>query len=320
MTHDPSHGSWVALHPNMRSTIVIGARGSALARCQATIVQTKLQERFSDRAFRLVTIAARADRHPELPLEAMSGEGVFVKELEQVLLAKRIDLAVHSMKDLPLDTPPGLRLAAVLERGEPRDALVSRSGATFDELPLGSRVGTSSPRRRSQLLRRRPDIKMLEIRGNVDTRLRKLDQGDYEAVVLAACGLIRLGLEQRITEYLDRSWMLPEPGQGALAVEARADDRETIELASALDDAASRACVEAERSFLGALGGGCRVPIAAYAGGGNGRLELEGAVIAEDGRREIRGKLDGSITEPVALGDALAGQLILRGAKELLDR
>jgi hydroxymethylbilane synthase len=302
----------------MRPPIIIGTRGSALALCQAQIVQTKLEERVPDQAFAVKAIKARADQDPELPLIAMGGEGVFVKELEHALVDGRIDLAVHSMKDLPLGIPRDLAIAAVLEREEPRDALVSRSQAGLDGLPRGARVGTSSLRRRSQLLHRRQDLQMLDIRGNVDTRLRKLQQGDYDAVVVAACGLIRLGLEERIAEYLDVSTMLPEPGQGALAIEARAGDREIRTLLSGLDDPVSRACVEAERAFLEALGGGCRVPIAAYASPKDGMLELDGAVIAHDGRRQIRGKLAGPLTEPVALGRRLAEQLSSQGAKDLL--
>lgn len=299
-------------------SVVIGTRGSALALCQAQMVQRKLEERCPQRTFTLHTIKAQADQHPERPLAAMEGEGVFIKELEQALMERRIDLAVHSMKDLPLDTTPTFRLAAVLAREEPRDALVSRSGATLDQLPRGARIGTSSLRRRSQLLHHRADLQMLEIRGNVDTRLRKLDEGRYDAIVLAACGLIRLGLEGRVTEYLDFSRMLPGPGQGALAIEARSDDAATLELVSVLDDPLSRACVEAERAFLGALGGGCRVPIAAYASHRDGRLDFEGAVIAADGSEERRGKATGPVIEPVALGQRLAEQLVEQGAKELL--
>lgn len=298
--------------------VVIGTRGSTLALCQAQIVQAKLEERFPARAFSLQTIKAQADQNPELPLVALGGEGVFVKELEAALVTGRIDLAVHSLKDLPLDIPPALRIAAVLERDEPRDALISRSGAAFDRLPSGSRIGTSSLRRRSQLLCRRKDLECLEIRGNVDTRLRKLDEGNYDAIVIAACGLIRLGLEERITEYLDFSRMLPEPGQGALAIEARSDDAAALELVSVLDDPLSRACVEAERAFLAALGGGCRVPIAAYASSRDGVLELEGAVLSPDGREERRGNVRGPMAEPVSLGRRLADQLIDQGAKELL--
>jgi len=301
----------------MRS-FIIGTRASSLAMCQARIVQTTLEERFPGRSFKLQTIKAHADKNPELSLTVMSGEGVFVKELETALHERRIDLAVHSMKDLPLDIPPDLTIAAVLEREEPRDALVSRGGQTYDQLPTRSRVGTSSLRRRSQLLHRRSDVQMLEIRGNVDTRLRKLDEGQYDAIVLAACGLIRLGLEERVTEYLDFSQMLPEPGQGALAVETRAEDAEVREMVRSLDHAMSRSCVEAERAFLRALGGGCRVPIAAYASHHQETLELEGAVIAADGHAQVRGGLTGPMNEPTLLGERLAQQLVAQGAKELL--
>ena len=286
--------------------------------CQAQLVQARLEERFPDRAFSLQTLKAHADRHPEEPLATMGGEGIFVKELEAALADGRIGIAVHSMKDLPLELPPALCIAAVLEREEPRDALVSRSGALFQALPAASRIGTSSIRRQSQLLHRRRDLQLSEIRGNVDTRLRKLDEGRYDAIVVAACGLIRLGLEERITEYFDVAQMLPEPGQGALAIEARADDRETLELLEALEEPISRACVDAERSFLRALGGGCRVPIAAYASCHDGTIELEGAVIAPDGREKLGGRISGAMTEPVSLGTRLAERLTAQGAKELL--
>lgn len=299
-------------------TVVIGTRGSSLAMCQAQIVQAKLEERWPERDFALRTIKAQADKNPELSLVAMGGEGVFVKELETALLNGEVDLAVHSLKDLPLGLATGVRLAAVLEREDPRDALVSRDGQGFDGLPAGSRVGTSSLRRRSQLLRRRRDLTLLDIRGNVDTRLRKLAEGQYDTIVLAACGLIRLGLEERITEYLSLDVMLPEPGQGALAVEARADDRETLEILTVLEEPQTRCCVEAERALLDGLGGGCRVPIAAYASCSNGTLELTGAVIAADGSAEVRGKMSGPMTEPVILGHRLADELTTRGARELL--
>ena len=298
--------------------VVLGTRGSSLAMCQAQIVQAMLEERYPGRPFTLQTIKARADANPELPLVAMGGEGVFVKELEAALLAGRIDLAVHSLKDLPLATPPSLRIAAVLERDEPRDALVCRAATPLERLPHGSRLGTSSLRRRSQLLRQRPDLHILEIRGNVDTRLRKLDEGQYDAIVVAACGLIRLGLEQRITEYLEIDQMVPEPGQGALAVETRSDDDATCEMVRTFDDPQTRAGVEAERAFLRALGGGCRVPIAAYAACEHGELVLQGTVVAADGSAQVRGMLRGPVTEPEGLGGRLAQQLIDQGAHELL--
>jgi len=298
--------------------LILGTRGSSLAMCQAQIVQAKLEEQFPDRRVTLRTIKARADQNPDIALTAMSGEGIFVKELEAALMEGSVDCAVHSLKDLPLETPERLCVAAVLEREEPRDALISRSGEPFDRLPGGAGIGTSSPRRKSQLLHLRRDLQLLEIRGNVDTRLRKLDEGAYDAIVLAACGLIRLGLEERITEYLSLEMMLPEPGQGALAVEARADDAEVREMLHALDDPMSRTCAEAERSFLRALGGGCRVPIAAYASAADGLLELEGAVLAPDGSARVRGKATGPLDDPAGLGRRLAAQLSAQGARELL--
>ncbi len=298
--------------------LVIGTRGSSLARCQAQIVQTRLEEHAGGRPVVLKAITAQADRKPEAPLAALEGEGVFVKELEAALLDGAIDLAVHSLKDLPLDTPGGLEIAAVLAREEPRDALVSRTGQGLRALAAGSRVGTSSLRRASQLRRLRHDLEAVPIRGNVDTRLRKLSEGHYDAVLLAACGLIRLGLESRITEFLDLEVMLPEPGQGALAVETRQGDAGVRYLVSALEDPVTRACTEAERAFLRALGGGCRVPIAAYAEERHGTLTLQGAVVAPDGSTQVRGVRTGPMTEPEALGTALAGALSAQGARDLL--
>lgn len=300
--------------------IIIGTRGSSLALCQAGIIRDTLMQRAPRQPVELKVITAQADRNPDLPLVAMSGEGVFVKELEAALLDGQVDCAVHSMKDLPLQTPPGLRLAAVCERREVRDALISRTGDAFEQLPKEARIGTSSPRRRSQLLRLRPDLRMCDIRGNVDTRLRKLGEDQYDAIILAACGLIRLGLQDRITAYLDASQLLPEPGQGALAIETRTDDARILELVGGLDEPVSRACVEAERAFLRALGGGCRVPIAAYASCADGVLELDGAVLAADGHDQRRGTETGPVTEPIAVGERLANYLASQGARELLMR
>ena len=301
----------------MRTTI-IGTRGSSLSLCQTEIIRVKLEERVPQLRFAVKTIKAKADHNPEVPLVAMGGEGIFVKELEAALLNGEITLAVHSMKDLPLQIPAGIVLAAITEREDSRDALVCRTGQRLNELPAGSRIGTSSLRRKSQLLRLRNDLEILDIRGNVDTRLRKLEEGRYDAIIVAACGLIRLGLDDRITQYLSLEEMLPEPGQGALGIEARAGDEETLEMLRALDDSATRACVEAERAFLRALGGGCRVPIAAYAQAQDGQLSLDGAVIAPDGSSERRGILTGSINDPVVLGERLAEELTSQGARKLL--
>jgi hydroxymethylbilane synthase len=289
-----------------------------LSLCQAHLVQARLEERLPHHQFHVKTISATADRKPDTPLTAFGGEGIFVKELEQALVAGRIDLAVHSLKDVPLALASGLMIAAVLERDDPADACVSGQGRAFEALPSGARVGTSSVRRRSQALRLRPDLVYEDIRGNVDTRLRKVENGQYDAVILAACGLIRLGLEERINTYFTMEQMLPEPGQGALAIEVRQDDHETLEAVGSLEDPLTRACVEAERAFLGALGGGCHVPIAALVQLQQGHLVLDGAVIAPDGGRLLRERATGDMTAPIALGELLAARLIAQGAKELL--
>lgn len=319
----------------MRRAVVIGTRGSSLSVCQTEIVRVRLEERFPQRRFELKTIKAQADRRPDVPLIALSGEGIFVKELEQALLAGEVDLVIHSMKDLPLAIPEGLTIAAITERedahdalvlrraqderhGEKPGALISHSKSAWEQLPAGSRVGTSSIRRRSQLLCSRRDVEFVDIRGNVDTRLRKLDEGRYDAIVLAACGLIRLGLEERITEYLPMEQMLPEPGQGALGIEAREDAGDILTMLKMLDDARARACVSAERAFLAALGGGCRVPIAAYAELRGETMTLDGAVIAPDGSRRLSERLSGSAASAEALGETLADRLLSQGAEELL--
>ncbi len=263
-------------------------------------------------------ITAHADRNPDVPLVAMGGEGVFVKELEAALLDGRIDAAVHSLKDLPTRLPDGLLLAAILERADPRDGCISRAGVMFDALPPGARVGTSSPRRRAQLAGWRPELRYEEIRGNVETRVRKLDEGQYEAIVLAVCGLSRLGLSGRLTQAFPVERLLPEPGQGAVAIEVRAGDAESLAVLQALDHAPTRACVEAERAVLNALGGGCRVPVAAYAQEHAGRVTLTAAVFNANGTKRVDGQLEGPATDGLALGQRLAAVLQARGADQLL--
>lgn len=268
----------------------------------------------------VITISAEADEKPELPLVAISGEGVFVKELAAALLRGEIDVAVHSLKDLPLAMPEGLVIAAIPRRASPNDALVSTSGRTLARLPLGAVVGTSSLRRQGQVLHARPDVQVKPIRGNVDTRLRKLDEGRYDAIVVAAAGLERLGMAERITERLDPHVMLPEPGQGALALQTRADDKATRALVEPLDDAATRACVSAERAFLKGLGGGCHLPIAALGRIEGDQLVLDGAVVSPDGSTMIHEQEHGSPSSPEALGASLAMQAIGHGAQALLAR
>ncbi len=281
-------------------------------------MHVRLEEEFPQRQFTLKTIKATADQKPDVSLVALGGEGIFVKELEAALQAGEVDLVVHSLKDLPIHTPQGLQIAAVTEREDARDALVSRNGQSLPELPKGARVGTSSPRRKSQLLAVRSDLKIEDMRGNVDTRLRKLQEGRYDAIVLAACGLIRLGLDDRITEYLSFDQMLPEPGQGALAIETRADDAVMIDMVQILEHSLSRSCVDAERAFLEALGGGCRVPIGAFAEPRQAQMRVQGVVAALDGRRVIRDQVEGPLTAARQLGGALADRVRARGAEQLL--
>ncbi|MBI2884844.1 MAG: hydroxymethylbilane synthase [Candidatus Omnitrophica bacterium] len=296
----------------------LGARGSALSRFQARQVESALRALDPAQPVTFTTITAGADRNPDVPLTALGGEGVFVKELEAALLQDEIDAAVHSLKDVPTSLPDGLVIAAVLERADPRDGFISRNGLAFEALPAGARVGTSSPRRRSQLLAWRPELDYLDIRGNIDSRIRKLDEGRYDAIVLAVCGLSRLGYVDRLTHAFPLDRMLPEAGQGAVAIEARAADQATLRRVQPLDHAATRACVEAERAVLQALGGGCRVPVATYACEEQGRLTLRAAVFNAQGTQHVDGALDGPAADGADLGRRLAALLTARGADTLL--
>lgn len=255
------------------------------------------------------------------PLSAIGGRGVFTKEIEEALLDGRIDLAVHSLKDLPTTCQRGLVIAATPEREEARDALVLPTNApfvTFETLAQGAVVGTSSPRRAAQLKNARPDLRVRELRGNVDTRLRKLDQGLYDAIILAAAGLRRLGFAQRISALLETSEMLPAVGQGALAIEARAEDADLVTLVAPLDHAPTRHATTAERAFLRALGGGCQLPIAAYARCDGKRLCIEGLIASADGERIVRQRLDVEDADPEVVGAQLADLVLQAGGHELL--
>jgi hydroxymethylbilane synthase len=295
----------------------IGSRGSKLALWQANFIQAGLERRGA-RA-EIVIIRTSGDRLAQAPVGQTGLKGVFIKELEDALLEERIDLAVHSMKDVPTEIPPGLRIAAVCERADVRDALVSRDARTFAELPEGARVGTSSLRRRSQLLRLRPGIEICELRGNVDTRLSKLDRGEMDAIVVARAGLERLGLAARITETFAPLDMLPAAGQGALALECRLADRDTGSLVEALDHAETRAAVAAERALLERLEGGCRVPIGAWGRVENGALLLDAGVLSPDGAEVFRDRAQGSPAQPEAVGAGLAAKLLAAGAGKILE-
>jgi hydroxymethylbilane synthase len=301
----------------MGRKLVIGTRGSALALWQAEWVQTSLR-RASGREAELKIIRTSGDRDQTTPLGQLGGRGVFTKEIERALLDGEVDLAVHSLKDLPTDLPAGLALGAVGPREDPRDALVARSAASFEALPEGARVGTGSLRRRGMLLHARPDLRMQDLRGNLDTRLRKLETEGLDAIVLAVAGLSRMGWAGRITERIPLTVCLPDAGQGAVGVEVRADDAEAVAAAGGLDHADTRRGVTAERAVLKGLGGGCQVPIGAWGRVAEGRLKLDAAVASVDGRRMIRDSGESAPEEAEALGQRLAERLLKAGAGEIL--
>ncbi|RMF56279.1 MAG: hydroxymethylbilane synthase [Bacteroidetes bacterium] len=296
--------------------LIAGTRGSRLARWQTRHVLDALTAAWPGIVCTERVVSTRGDRVLDTPLPLIGGKGLFTEELEAALRAGEIHLAVHSLKDLPTDPTPGLVLGAVLRRGPVGDVLVARVPHTLSSLPEGARVGTSSTRRAAQVRHVRPDLRVEPIRGNVDTRLAKVQQGDYEAAVLAAAGLERLGLRAAMTP-LPFDVMLPAPGQGALAVQCRADDERTRTLLAALDDEPTRRATEAERAFLRALGGGCATPVAALAGvAADGTLHLTGLVASPDGRRVLRREARG--TTPHDLGEELADRLLAAGADALL--
>ncbi len=301
------------------ATLRIGSRGSKLALAQANQIAGLLRASPAAPTVEIVVISTKGDRLQHRPLPEIGGKGLFTAELETALRDGSIDLAVHSLKDLPTDLPDGMTLGAVPEREDPRDVLVSRANATcLDELPEGCRLGTSSLRRGAQVKAARPDIDVVGLRGNVDTRLRKVDEGEVDAAILAAAGLRRLGLLDRATAVLDPVSFVPAPGQGALGIEIREGDERVAALVGALDHAPSRATSSAERALLAALGGGCRVPIAAHAVVVDGAgFHLDGLVAAPDGSRVVRA--EGDDEEPDALGAMVAEALAAIGARELLE-
>lgn len=296
----------------------IGTRGSPLALWQAQYVAHRLAPLVGGQPVELEQIETAGDQVQDVPLPQLGGEGVFTKEIQNALLAGAVDVAVHSLKDLPTVPVAGLILAAVPARGPAGDVLVSRRQPRFDDLPLGAVVGTSSLRRRSQSLNRRPDLRLVNVRGNIETRLRKLADESFDALILAEAGLERLGLRAAITEVLDSAWMLPAVGQGALGLECRANDPGTCSLVGRLDDPPTRQAVTAERALLRALGGGCQVPIGAAARIARGRLFLRAAVLSPDGCERVEAEIDGPAEEAESLGQRLAADLAARGALRLL--
>lgn len=296
----------------------IGTRGSLLAKWQAEFVRKQLFQ-LSGVEAEIVIIKTSGDRMQNVPLTQIGGKGIFIKELEDALLEETVDLAVHSVKDVPTDTPSRLNFPAVCRRDDVRDCLVSAKGVSLANLRQGARVGTSSLRRQAQLSRLRPDLDIRDLRGNVDTRLRKVDSGEYEAILLAKAGLDRLGLSQRITEVFNPENFLPAVGQGAIVVQCRLKDTEAADVLASLDDAETRTAIIAERALLASLQGGCQVPLGAWARIERDELVLEACVCSLNGQQYVRQRLTGSKENAAELGQQMAQLLINAGAQPILE-
>ncbi|MEO5363595.1 MAG: hydroxymethylbilane synthase [Magnetococcus sp. DMHC-8] len=300
--------------------IKIGTRGSALALWQAEWVRERLQARHPEQTVELVIIKTQGDKILDVPLAKVGGKGLFVKELEEALWAEEIDLAVHSMKDMPAILPDGLVLAAILEREDPRDVLLATRFAGLADLPQGALVGSSSLRRQSQLLHMRPDLQIFSLRGNVNTRIGKLEAGQFDAILLAAAGVKRLNLTRHVVEYLDPLQMIPANGQGAIGIEIRRHDTPMAEQLAPLNHPPTWQCVSAERALLATLEGGCQVPIAGHAQLQGDTLHLIGRVSSLDGTEMITRHMQGSSDDPAALGQRLAQALLEQGARRILQQ
>ena len=303
--------------------IRIATRKSPLALWQANFVKQNLLLAHKDLTVELIPMVTQGDIILDSPLSKIGGKGLFVKQLEQAILNNEADIAVHSIKDIPAQFPEGLMLAAICQRDEVRDAFVANKYASLNDLPEGAIVGTSSLRRQCQLRSHFPYLIIKDLRGNVGTRLNKLDDGQYDAIILASVGLKRLSLEHRITQYIGTDLMLPAVGQGAIGIESRTDDKQILDIISVLDDKKSRSCIQAERAMNNALQGGCQVPIAGYCRLNNDELTLQGLVGRVDGSKIIKQQITGFINEAESLGEKLAKQLLNQGADliltELLD-
>lgn len=302
----------------MKKKLVIATRRSRLAMWQAEHIKEKLEALHKGLQVELLPLSTRGDELLDRRLDDAGGKGLFVKELETALAEARADLAVHSMKDVPAELPPGFSIAAIPAREDPRDVLVSKRFASLAEMPAGGTIGTSSLRRSAQIVERYPALDIRLLRGNVDTRLAKLDRGDYDAIVLAVAGLKRLGLEARATARLSADEMLPAPGQGALGIECLAAREEVVALLEPLADGSTTACVLAERAVSRALGGNCSLPLAAFAQANMDNMRLRALVASADGRRVVRCELEGDIADPLALGERAAQELRRQGASEIL--
>jgi len=303
----------------MPSELKIGTRGSQLALFQANWVKDQLGKAYPDLNVTLIKIKTTGDKIQDVPLAKIGGKGLFVKEIEESLLQKKIDLAVHSIKDVPTEFPQGLHLSAITKREDPRDVFISRDGRTLKNLPAGAKIGTSSLRRQAQLLHFRNDFELIPLRGNLDTRLKKLRTMSLDGIVLALAGVRRLGLEETVTEIIPADISLPAIGQGALGIETRMDDKDVEGQIRFLNDRDSSISVTAERAFLKKLEGGCQVPLAAYARPTGKTLHIDGLVGSIDGKRLIRHHVEGPVENAESLGIELAEILLGKGAKEILD-
>lgn len=299
--------------------IRIGTRGSKLALWQANFVASKLKKHFPEIEIEIIKIKTKGDKILDVPLAKIGGKGLFVKEIEDALLKNEIDIAVHSLKDVPTYFPDGLGLTAIMEREDPRDAFLSVKYNSLNELPKGAIVGTSSLRRKVQLKLKRPDLNIKDLRGNVDTRIRKLEEGQYDAIILAYAGLKRLGLENKVKQRLDIDIMIPAVAQGFLAIETRLEDKKTNNIISILNHKESEIRAKAERAFLKTLEGGCQVPLAGYSEIKDGKLYLTGFISDLEAKRVFKDKISGNLEEAEDLGIKLAKNLLEKGAKEVLE-
>ena len=304
----------------MKKTITIGTRKSLLALWQSNYIKSCLEKEYPDCEVRLQKIVTKGDKILDVPLSKIGGKGLFTKEIETALLDGEVDLAVHSLKDMPTKLPEGLCLTAITERAVVGDAFVSNKYNTFAEMPAGAVLGTSSLRRKAQLLAKRPDLDIRDLRGNVDTRLHKLDEGQYDAIILAAAGLTRLGYADRIKETLPCDFCIPAVGQGALAIECRTDNKEVRAMLEFLNHPATKSCTDAERAFLGLVEGGCQVPIGVHADVmENDRMHVNAIIASLDGSTLLRDEIDGDAADAIALGQTLGKRMLDNGGKAILD-
>ena len=303
----------------MKTTITIGTRKSLLALWQSNYIKNCLEKEYPDCEVRLQKIVTKGDKILDVPLSKIGGKGLFTKEIETALLDGEVDLAVHSLKDMPTKLPEGLCLTAITERAVVGDAFVSNKYRTFAEMPAGAVLGTSSLRRKAQLLARRPDLDIRDLRGNVDTRLRKLDDGQSDPIILAAAGLTRLGYADRIRETLPCEFCIPAVGQGALAIECRSDNTEVRNLLEFLNHPETKSCTDAERAFLGLVEGGCQVPIGVHADIANDTMHITAIIASLDGSTLIRDEIDGNPADAIVLGKTLGNRMLEKGGREILD-